>query len=145
MVRHLVDLQHPNDMVIPGNGNDPNLWLQVHDYDPFCFTTPQCGSPVITTWGTANEQQAIRDNFNNLINWARTRAPRTPIMMGEFACSTLQPCNTCRALWYSTYVAAMKLHDQFNGWALWDDNGWFKTYDRGTHTWDADVLRSIGM
>jgi hypothetical protein len=28
---------------------------------------------------------------------------------------------------------------------VWDDNGWFKTYDRNTGEWDEVVLRALNL
>jgi endoglucanase len=138
-------LQNPDAMVIPGGGSDPNVWLQVHDYDPFCFTTPQCGSPMITTWGTPSDIQQVKDNFQNLLKWASSRMPHTPILLGEFGATVQQPCSNCRSVWYQTYVAALQSSSQFVGWALWDDDGWFKVYDRANRGWDNLVLKAVGM
>ena len=65
------------------------------------------------------------------------------IVLGEFACSVKQPNATSRILWYDTlYRGAIQA-----GIApiIWDDNGWVRTLDRKTMTWDNDVLRVLQL
>lgn len=67
-------------MAIPGGGSDPNVWLQVHDYNPFCFTTPQaCGWPAIMTWGSTGDVGIVETQYAQLFAWAAAYAPTVPV------------------------------------------------------------------
>ena len=124
---------------------DGNLWLQVHDYDPFTFASPPFSD---FSWGTAADIAKARGALANVSTWAAARrpppAPPLPVVLGEFAVSHLQPNATARLLWYST-MARAAADAGFAAYVAWDDDGWFMTLNRTAMTWDVDVLRALGL
>lgn len=82
---------NPTSLAIPGGGTDPNVWLQVHDYNPFCFTTPQqCGWPAIINWGSAADTAAVHAQYAALFAWAAEYAPTLPVRNIDPVCSSLR-------------------------------------------------------
>jgi len=135
-------LQNPDAMVIPDNGNDPNLMLEIHDYDPGNFTGT--GQKVtVYEWGTAAEQAVVSTMATNIHQWS-TNHYNLPVLLGEFGCSKppMQPNEADRALWYATYAKAVTA-SSFFAFSIWDDDGQYQTYNRATRTWDQNVLTAI--
>jgi len=142
---------NPFDLVLPklaDGSEDPNLAVEVHSYDPFHFTSPPISIP---SWGSAADIEAMTNMVANVSSWSTLRRPAgTPpllLFLGEFACSHLQSNETARLLWYSTFSTLIEKESSnvFLSWAIWDDDGWYKTYDRIARTWDAPVLQALGM
>jgi len=135
-------------LVLPklaGGAEDPALTLEVHNYDPFGFASPPFS---LHTWGTDADVKKARDALANVTAWALARrpppAPPLPVILGEFAVSSLQTNTTARLLWYSVMAQAAR-DAGFDAMAIWDDGGWFSTLNRVTATWDMSVLKAIGL
>ena len=126
----------------PTNTTDPNLMLEIHDYSPMNVTTPSGAGFPVASWGSARQVAALRADMNWMGSF-RARHPGLTVVLGEFACSRLQPNATARALWYATITRSA----QQAGLApiLWDDNGWFRTLDRATMSWDDAVLHAVQL
>lgn len=131
--------QHPTAFVLPGGGKDANLALEVHVYDPMGFTTPPIS---INTWGNASQIAKTHSDFAWVAAWAAARG--VPVVMGEHATSQLEPNTTARLLWWFTYAAAADAAG-FAGRIIWDDDGWFQTYNRQSRQFDTAVLKAIGL
>ena len=123
---------------------DPNLVLQVHDYDPFQFASPPLS---VFEWGTPADIAKVRAAFANVSAWAARRrpppAPPLPVYLGEFAVSHLQPNKTARLTWYREYAKAAR-GAGFWAISIWDDDGWFQTLNRTAMAWDTAVLAALG-
>lgn len=135
-------------LVLPtlaGGAHDPALTLSVHDYDPFGFASPPFS---IYTWGTPADIAKARGALANVTAWALARrpppAPPLPVILGEYAISSLQTNATARLLWYKTMTQAAR-DAGFDAASIWDDGGWFTTLDRTTVAWDKAVLESIAI
>jgi endoglucanase len=129
---------------LAGGADDPALTLEVHDYDPFGFASPPFS---IFSWGTAADVKKAHDALANVTAWALARrpppAPPLPVILGEFAVSSLQTNSTARLMWFSVMAQAAR-DAGFDAFAIWDDGGWFTTLDRVSATWDTAVLTAIG-
>lgn len=112
---------NPSAIVLPGGGKDPYLALEIHDYDPFHFTTPPIS---INTWGTPTDVAAVYEVMGNMTAWS-TANGGIPIFLGEFGCSGEQSDRAARLAWYQTFAEAVKAQGPaFTGFSLWDDDGW---------------------
>ena len=67
-----------------------------------------------------------------------------PVYHDEFGCVVMQTNRTARLEYYAAYSKAAEQNGV--GWAIWDDDGWWKTLNRtGDRTWDEDGLGALGM
>lgn len=101
---------------------DPNLVVEVHNYDPFHFTTPPIDN---STWGTPSDQRTLATLFASAVAWAadmRPAGPPLPLFLGEFGCSILQPNAANRSAWYSSYAREARAAGM-SGLVIWDDDG----------------------
>lgn len=128
-------VQPQNWGVITFPPNDTNLALTVHSYAPYDFAGP---SPIVDTY-TSKDQAKADETMATLGNWSHNSS--IPVVLDEFGCTVQQRNSTARYLYYQTTAAAATQHGL--GWAVWDDNGWFRILDRTTQEWDAQLLETI--
>jgi endoglucanase len=132
-------LSHPDAMVFPDG--DEHLALTVHSYDPWAFAgngPPPTHAPVQHTFNTSSAYATMR----RLKVWSE--AHQIPVYHDEFGCVVMQSNRTARLEYYAAYSKAAS--ENGIGWAIWDDDGWWKTLDRrGNRTWDEGVLNALGM
>jgi len=126
--------------LLPDGSDDPNLVLQVHDYDPFAFASPPFS---IFSWGSDADVAKARGALVNVTSWARARrAPPAPpllVILGEFAVSQLQPNVSASLKWWSVMSQAALASTR------WDDGGWFSTLNRTSLAWNEGVLAALGL
>lgn len=114
--------------------NDPNLIATFHYYDPYDFSHNSIG-----TWGTEADKTQIFRAFEKVKKWSQ-KNNNIPVYLGEYGAKVENDYNS-RISWYD-YVSDVAIH---NGFALsvWDDEGWFKLYDRNQRTFNHQVLQAI--
>ena len=107
-----------------GDGSpDPNLAVEVHNYDPFHFTTPPIDASL--SWGSPSDEATLAHLFDSAVAWAagmRPAGPPLPLFLGEFGCSVLQPNAANRSAWYSSYARQARASGMA-GLLIWDDDG----------------------
>lgn len=129
--------QNPDSLVLPAT--DPNLALSVHSYDPYTFTSPPISD---FAWGNASDVATVVSMATAMGAWSRQHGGM-PVVLGEFATSVLQPNGSARLAWYRAMNSAYA--DAGVGRLIWDDDGWYMTYNRANRTWDEGVLTSLGL
>lgn len=133
-------ISHPDAMDF--RADDKNLALTVHSYDPWKFAgssgPPPSHAPPEHTFDPAGAYKVMGE----LKAWSDKH--NIPVYHDEFGCVTMQTNRTARLEYYVAYSKAAEQNGV--GWAIWDDDGWWKTLNRtGDRTWDADVLKALGM
>ena len=107
----------------------------------FCLESP----PSIDTWGTPADVAAVTGMYANVSAWyAARRGKYNGILMGEAGCHVEARSRAGRLQWYATVAAAARA-SLGGSFALWDDNGSWKIYDRNARTWDEDVMTALGL
>ena len=128
---------------LANGGEDPNLRLEVHSYDPFkfCMESP----PSASTWGSASDIAAVLSMYEGLAAWSAAHGNRR-VLMGEAGCQVGAPSRPDRLLWYATVAAAANA-SVMDGLSLWDDYGTWKVYSRdsSTHAFDEGVMQAVGL
>eukprot|EP00466_Bigelowiella_natans_P010569 jgi/Bigna1/134401/aug1.25_g9109 len=128
---------NPNKLEFPKN--DTQLMLEIHNYDPWNYA----GYPTTITkrsWGSDSDIAALNQWMDDIANWST--AKNIPIYYGEFGCTTSQTESTGRYTWYAAHRAAIEARG-FSA-AVWDDDGYYRVYDRNANTWDAKLLEALG-
>ena len=105
-------------------------------------TTPNSPGFPNSTWGSASDVQKLASDMQWMQGYSARHGNLT-VVMGEYGCSVQQPDASVRSLWYETITSAAERVGVAP--VIWDDNGWFRTYDRANRTWDDAVLRAIGL
>ncbi len=131
-----------NQLQLP---NDSLLILTFHYYSPFNFTHQ--GAPWVsgsdawlgTQWqGSPGEQQAIRDDFQKVRNWAM--AHHVPVFLGEFGAYSRADMDS-RVRWTS-FVAREAERNGFS-WAYWEFCSGFGAYDAQSNQWRTELLQAL--
>ena len=127
---------------LPDGSPDRAVLLAINYYDPSALTTPTHSSFPLAGWGSPAEVASLREDFNFALSFVEQRG-LAGIVLGEFGVALQTSNHSARLLWYEVAYAAASSH----GIApiLWDDNGWFRTYNRATGQWDNSVLRAVGL
>ena len=133
-------LSHEDAMSFPVD--DKHLALTVHSYDPWSFAgssgPPPTHAPIAHTFDPAAMQKVMA----GLKEWSAKR--QIPVYLDECGCTVMQSNRTARLEYYR--VLRMSAEANGIGWAIWDDDGWWKTLDRkGDRTWDAGVMLALGL
>ncbi|WP_164779416.1 CIA30 family protein [Paenibacillus kobensis] len=113
--------------------NDPNLIATFHYYDPYTFTHELTG-----TWGSESDQLEIRQAFAAVQAWSEKN--HIPVYLGEYGARVEN--DRASRLSYYDFVSDLAARSGFPS-AVWDDEGWFKVYDRGVRTFDEDIVHNI--
>merc|ERR1719272_372199 len=124
---------NPNAMVVP---KDKNLALTFHSYSPWGFAGDK---PTITEYTDAMAAKEAL-NHKQMHAWAESKGIRA-VVVDEFGTTHFQT-NRAAVLKYfaANSEAAIK---NGNGYAVWDDNGWYQILNRTSKVWDEDVVRSL--
>ncbi|GFN32992.1 CIA30 family protein [Paenibacillus xylaniclasticus] len=113
--------------------NDPNLIATFHYYDPYAFTHELNGP-----WGTEADQLEIRKAFAEVKAWSDKN--QIPVYLGEYG-ARVENDRTSRLTYYD-FMSDLAARSGFPS-AVWDDEGWFKVYDRNNRTFDAEIVYNI--
>lgn len=120
-----------NELELPED--DRNIIVEVHYYSPHSFTHQGiAGRKEHVEWsGTAEEQQAVVEDFNEAAQWGKEHD--RPLFLGEFGVVyTADTASTVR--WLSFVVEQMEKHDM--SWSMWDLMGpHMGIFDDVTRTW----------
>jgi endoglucanase len=119
--------------------SDKQLMLEIHNYDPYHYA----GAPKAITvheWGSEADLAALKGWMDQIGNWSAARD--IPLFYGEFGCTTSQTAATGRYVWY----AAHRTEIEGRGWAaaVWDDDGYYRVFDREADKWDNQLLAALG-
>jgi endoglucanase len=143
----IIRVKNPDRKVIVGAGfwnswrslvynlklpNDPNLIATFHYYDPYAFTHELTG-----TWGTEADKAEVRKAFDAVKEWSVKN--NTPVYLGEYGAKV--EADSSRLVWYD-FISDIAEKYGF-AYAVWDDEGWFKLYDRNNRTFDQATLKKI--
>jgi endoglucanase len=135
-------LDHLDKLQLPEQ--DRRLIATIHYYQPFRFTHQE--APWVkdsqqwkgTTWGTPEEQAALRGDLEKAAAWARQN--RRPIYLGEFG--TYQAAEMqSRARW--TEAVAREAEKQGFSWAYWEFGSNMGAFDLTTGSWRAPLLQAL--
>jgi endoglucanase len=133
---HLSTLQLPQD--------DRQLIVTFHYYQPFHFThqaqawAPETMAWKGTTWGTAQDQTALHDDFAKAATWANDQ--NRPIYVGEFGVSE-QADPKSRILW--TQAVVREAHRFHFSWSYWQFCSFFGIFDTNTDAWNQPMLHAL--
>jgi endoglucanase len=133
---HLPFLQLPQD--------DRLLIVTFHYYKPMRFThqaqswLPGSQSWNGTMWGTAQERDQLRDDFEKAAAWGRQY--QRPIYLGEFGASE-NADSGARVAW--TRAVAREAENLGFSWSYWQFCSSFGAYDRVTKTWNKPLLQAL--
>jgi endoglucanase len=133
-------LSHEDAMVFPKA--DKHLALTVHSYDPWSFAgssgPPPTHAPTAHSFDSSEYGKVMR----GLKAWSVKH--NIPVYLDECGCTVMQTNRTGRLEYYR--VLRVAAEEAGVGWAIWDDDGWWKTLDRrGNRTWDSGVLTALGL
>jgi endoglucanase len=130
-------------LVLPGN--DRNLLVTVHFYDPMTFTHQGAswiqGSDkwLGNTWqGTDAEKQAVTQSFDKAAAWGS--AHQRPIFLGEFGAYSKGDM-VSRARWTAFVARTAEAHGF--PWAYWEFCSGFGVYDPGAKQWRQPLLEAL--
>ncbi|MCG2588118.1 glycoside hydrolase family 5 protein [Rhodohalobacter sulfatireducens] len=133
-----------NDLELPGN--DQQIIVTVHYYNPFQFTHQGAGwvgdeseQWLGTTWtGTPSQKSEIDDAFNRVRDWSKVN--NRPIHLGEFGAYERAPLES-RIIW-NDYVRKSAEQRDFS-WAYWEFGAGFGIYDRDSSEWKDGLLKAL--
>lgn len=123
-------------MVIPGNGSDAALVVEVHSYDPFA----SCGGSGAVPWTPAALPQ-MDAMFGNMSAWGAAHGGLR-MLFGEFGCINKQPG---RVEWYAAFASRCRSTPGFTGCTVWDDGGGYALYNRTSRTFNATLMAALGL
>lgn len=124
--------------------NDRRLIATVHYYKPFQFThqganwIPESFMWNGTNWGTDQERDDIRVDFEKVALWARQN--ERPIYLGEFGAYE-QAGMKSRALW--TRTVAREAEKRGFSWAYWEFCAKFGAFDPVHRNWRQPLLQAL--
>lgn len=133
-------LAHPDAMVFPAS--DKNLALTVHSYTPWDFAGPgpTRHGPTDHVFGPG-DVVAANKTMSGLAAWSRVNG--VPVVHDEFGCTFMQSNRTARLEYYGVYARAAEANGV--GWAVWDDDGWYRVLSRRNRSagWDDGILKEL--
>jgi endoglucanase len=150
---------NPNRMVIIGPANlnsldhlpllklpqnDHRLIATFHYYQPFHFThqgadwVPNSEPWLGTKWGTDQERNDLRADFEKAASWARLN--QRPIYLGEFGANGKADMDS-RALW--TGAVAREAKKWGFSWSYWEFCAKFGAYDPTAGAWREPLLKAL--
>jgi endoglucanase len=124
--------------------DDRNLIATVHYYNPFPFThqgTPWTGQKdkIGVTWtGTAEEVQAMENDFSKVAAWANRN--RRPIYIGEFGAYEKGEMSS-RTAWTAQVTRMLEKHGW--SWGYWQFADNFASYDLNTQKWIEPIRDAL--
>ncbi len=124
--------------------DDRRLIVTFHYYNPLHFThqgetwLPNSEAWQGTLWGTAQERDSLREDFEKAAAWGRQHD--RPLYLGEFGATRNADMNA-RILWTQAVVsAAERAGFSWSYWLLYQS---FGIYDPATGRWDQRLLRTL--
>jgi endoglucanase len=116
-------------------GNDPNIIVPVHSYDPFDFTHQGVGyipwlANTSKTCCDEKQRKTLTDNLDVAKQWSIKNG--YPIALGEFGSYHRADMNS-RVTW--TRFMRDELEKRNFSWTYWTFVGGFGIYDKKTHAW----------
>jgi endoglucanase len=135
-IGHLGELELPKD--------DTNLIVTVHYYSPMEFTHQGAGwsehkdKSGIDWKGTEAERQAILNDFNKAVSWAK--ANKRPMFLGEFGAYDRAPMES--RVRYTDAVARTAESLGWS-WAYWQFDSDFILWDMKQDTWVEPILKAL--
>jgi endoglucanase len=124
--------------------NDERLIVTFHYYQPLQFThqgadwVPNSGPWLGTTWGTNQNRDDVRKDFEKAASWARLS--QRPIYLGEFG-AIGQADMESRALW--TAAVAREAEKWGFSWSYWEFCAKFGAYDPTARNWRQLLLDAL--
>jgi endoglucanase len=135
-------LDHLDSLKLPEA--DRNLVVTFHYYTPMEFThqgaswTPQYQKLSGVTWGTAAEQDKLKQDFDRVKVWSQ-RTGR-PILLGEFG--ALETAGMAqRVSWTSAVARAAEVRGF--GWSYWQFDSDFVVWDMKADGWVKAILAAL--
>ena len=117
---------------------DPYVGATIHYYHPNNFTHQKVWSwPGVGT----NSQQQLLKFFDTVEAWSERTG--YAILLGEFGVNHQQAPHDWEAVleYYKVVSAAAKKRGW--GYAVWEDNGWFKLFDRKTNIYIDELEKAL--
>lgn len=127
-------INNPDAMHIPQG--DEHLGLTVHSYDPWTFAGDR---PSLFTFSDSDAANADHQQ-GELMDWAQQRGVKQ-VVLNEFGVTNHQTNRDDRLKYYRANSQACASRGQ--GYAIWDDNGWWQVFNRDNGTWDEEVLQQL--
>lgn len=135
-VDHLEELDLPAD--------DRQIIVTVHYYKPMAFThqgaswTGQQDKVGIDWRGTAEEVNAIRQDFDKVADWSRKH--QRPVFLGEFGAYDRAPLEA-----RVRYIRTVAREAEARGWswAYWQFDGDFIVWDMQRDQWVRPILEAL--
>jgi endoglucanase len=132
-------------------GNDPNVILSGHYYNPHLYTHQGEGSnPVGVNWGTQLEQNKLKEEMESTYarikaKWPATDGGTIPVNIGEFGVSNRAAIEG-RAAWVALLRSEMEMRDM--SWHYWGfpTAGAFQACENRTcedNAWIPEILRAL--
>jgi endoglucanase len=124
--------------------NDRQLIVTFHYYHPKRFThqaqgwLPESRAWKGTMWGTAQEHDELRENFERAAAWGRQY--QRPLYLGEFG-SSENADTAARVAWTRAVAREAKKLDF--SWSYWQFCSNFGVYDPTTHSWNQPLLQAL--
>lgn len=133
-------LSHEDAMAF--HAGDKHLALTVHSYDPWNFAGSSGPPPTHAPTAHTFDPAAMPKVMAGLKEWSAKH--QIPVYLDECGCTVMQTNTTARLEYYRILRTSAEANGI--GWAIWDDDGWWKTLDRkGDRTWDAGVMTALGL
>jgi len=121
------DWSQPERLVAAAVPSDPYIIGTFHYYLPGTFACDGKG-----TWGSQKDRADLRREFAPVSAWSRGHG--VPVFLGEFA--TLGTCDPASRRTYYATVAGEAVKRGF-AFAVWDNGGDCRMYDRETRSWSG--------
>jgi len=131
-------LTNPDTLVFPALADDPYVALEVHTYDPFAFAGPH---PTLAEWGTPADHAFVDTWVDGLAAWAARRG--VSVVLGEFGVTNAQMAEAGRVSWYAYHRRVA--HGAGFAILAWDDDGMYRLLNRSANTWDAPIVKALGL
>jgi len=140
---HWNNISYLDKLTLPGN--DTNMIVTIHYYEPFHFTHQGAGwvqgsdAWMGTTWeGTETEKKAIKDDFEKAATWAR--AHHVPLFLGEFGAYSKADMDS-RSRW--TSFVARTAESMNMSWAYWEFCSGFGAYNPDIGQWRQQLREAL--
>ncbi|MCP2679823.1 glycoside hydrolase family 5 protein [Maricaulaceae bacterium NA33B04] len=130
------------DLSQVGGGEDEFLMATFHHYNPWDFNGEDGDKTHL--WTEAD----IVDPIETMEAWARTTGQGMPVFIGEWGNGWGKQrnsfnCNNVRALYEGFDADYASQRTPAMPTAVWDDGGWFMSWDHETHSFANDLAQCI--